>query len=221
MAADRRTTLRRLLYGLAAVLVGAAAAVTVWMFWPEISYTLGMRGPDSVLLAPATDFPSPELSSADTTIAAAGEEAGGPTTVAEEQQTAGIGTAAAPKTSKHLIIPKIGVSLGIYGGDGDRALKFGAYHHVSTSVPGGGREIVLAGHRTSKALALLYKLEKGDAITIDWNGTEYRYKVTKKYIASPTDKRILADSPTEVLRIYTCVPRWNGNKRLVVEALPD
>ena len=196
----------------AVVLALAAAVVAVWYFWPNIMWGLG-------LVQETT--PHHTGSQESTSTADPNDELGGEVSAEEEKVGSKIGSKNAPPTDDYLVIPRIGVDIGIYGGaDGEKGITYGVYHHLSTAAPGGGREIVLAGHRVSRALALLYKLEKGDDIYVDWGGTDFHYVVTKKYAVAPTDERILANSTTETLRVYTCLPRYKGNKRVVIEATP-
>lgn len=124
-------------------------------------------------------------------------------------------------TDNRLVIPRIAVDVPVLEGDPDRALSLGVYHHPETGLPGEADGNVLAGHRNRRALALLSRLKTGDPVLLYWNGVEYVYRVKRQYVTTPDDAEVLAPSSTEELRMYTCLPRWLGNKRTVVVAVPD
>lgn len=122
---------------------------------------------------------------------------------------------------KRLVIPRIAVNVPILRGNPNRALSLGVYHHPETGDPGEEDAIVFAGHRNRRALALLSRLKAGDPVLVYWNGVEHIYRVERMYTTLPTDLDVLAPSDHEELRLYTCLPRYLGNKRTVVIALPD
>jgi len=126
----------------------------------------------------------------------------------------------APEGSR-LVIPRIEVDVPILEGDPDRALSLGVYHHIETGDPGDADSIVLAGHRNRRALALLSRLDPGDPVLVYWKGSEHVYRVDRTFVVTPDDTRVLDPSSVEELRMYTCLPRFLGNKRTVVVATPS
>ncbi len=131
------------------------------------------------------------------------------------------GATARPPKGSRLVIPRIRVNARVYEGDPDRALTLGVYHHPETGEPGQADSVVLAGHRNRRALALLSRLDPGDPVLVYWNGGEHVYRVTRTFVARPDDPRVLEPASAEELRMYTCLPRFLGNKRTVVVALPE
>ncbi|MDP2401766.1 MAG: sortase [Actinomycetota bacterium] len=128
---------------------------------------------------------------------------------------------ARPPQETRLVIPRIGLNVQVYGGDPDRALTLGVYHHPETGEPGEADSIVLAGHRNRRALALLSRLDPGDPVLVYWSGREHVYRVTRTFVAEPDDPSVLEPASAEELRMYTCLPRFLGDKRTVVVALPE
>jgi sortase A len=122
-----------------------------------------------------------------------------------------------PKGNR-IVIPKISVDAQISGGDPDVALSQGVYHHVETAEPGQGDNIALAGHRERETFVLLYQLEKNDPVSVWWCGEEHTYRVTRVYEVLPDDPTVLQSTDEEQLTLYTCLPRFFGNKRTVVDA---
>jgi LPXTG-site transpeptidase (sortase) family protein len=120
-----------------------------------------------------------------------------------------------------VVIPKIGVDAQVMEGNPDVALAEGVYHHPDTAEPGEGDNIALAGHRNREAFVLLYQLREGDPVSLWWNGEEHLYRVTRNpYDVLPDNEEVLAPSDDELLTLYTCRPRFVGDKRTVVEAEP-
>lgn len=122
---------------------------------------------------------------------------------------------------RRLVIPRIAVDVPITQGNPDRALSLGVYHHPEGASPGEGSSTILAGHRNRRALALLSRLEKGDPVLVYWDGVEHIYRVDHSFVITPDNTSVLEPSDTEELRMYTCLPRFLGNKRTVVVALPE
>lgn len=124
-------------------------------------------------------------------------------------------------TDNRMVIPKIFVDGPIAAGDDKSALERGYWHRTS-SVPGGGSNIVISGHRNIWKWTLfdLDKMNTNDIITIYWAGKEYNYKVTRVFETDPGDIAIEAPTDSEQLTVYTCTPVLTAAKRLVVIAQP-
>ncbi len=106
-----------------------------------------------------------------------------------------------------------------------KTLKDGVAHYKGTSLPGAGGNVFIVGHSSNyfwirsdynDVFALLDKLNKGDKIVIDKNGTNYNYTVTEKKIVSPDDVSVLNNTNKEVLSLMTCWPVGTNINRLVV-----
>lgn len=123
-------------------------------------------------------------------------------------------------TESAIVIPRIGAVAPILEGSPATALDKGVYRHVETGRPGGGKNTTIAGHRESRAFALLSRLESGDAIIVYWEGVEYDYRVTDVSVTTPDDDSVLWEGASEALTLYTCVPRTEGDQRTVVRAVP-
>ena len=106
-----------------------------------------------------------------------------------------------------------------------KTLKDGVVHYKGTSLPGDGGNVFIVGHSSNyfwirsdynDVFALLDKLNKGDKIVINKNGTNYNYTVTEKKIVSPDDVSVLNNTNKEVLSLMTCWPVGTNINRLVV-----
>ncbi len=201
-----------------AALVSAMAAVgiLVWLYGADIAYVLGLVPTTNPYKSAFADAPSqppdPREQPARAVIATSGP-------IPKSQRMSPSAVGGIPK-GRRLVIPRLGVNVGVAGGDPERALSKGTYHHAGTADPGAGDNVVLAGHRNLGVFSLLYRLRAGDPIILYWAGKEHDYRVSKVFDVGPTDTRILEQSGQERLTLYTCRPREMGDKRTVVVALP-
>jgi LPXTG-site transpeptidase (sortase) family protein len=125
-----------------------------------------------------------------------------------------------------LIIPVIGVDVGIVEGSDDSSLNKGAWHRPGTGDPENGGNMVITGHRfqylppNNITFYHLDKVVEEDEIIVYWNEIEYDYVVVETFIVEPGDVEIEEDSAYHMLTLYTCTPLWTANKRLIVRAEP-
>jgi sortase A len=107
------------------------------------------------------------------------------------------------------------------------ALRDGVVHYGSTVNPGENGNTVILGHSSGQPWAkgnykfvftLLEKVKAGEAITVDYNGTRYTYKVTDTFVVKPSDASVLQNTSKPTLTLITCTPVGTSTNRLVVRA---
>jgi LPXTG-site transpeptidase (sortase) family protein len=186
------------LAAVAIALVVVAAAVLIWDADPVITGELALRraiwGPNATLAYPSRLYE---------------------------------GVAAmhpAYPSGNRIVIPTCGIDLAIVRAkSADAGLPYGAWLDPVGGVPGGGEPVVIAGHRISSRFAALHLVHDGDPIIVYWHGAELDYRVTSvRSIVAANGIDLQRDAPGngERLVLYTCLPRWMGNKRTVVTAAP-
>ena len=131
----------------------------------------------------------------------------------------GVSSAGIP-TDDRLVIPRIALDVPVFEGDASAALSKGLYHYPETAAPGESGNAVIAGHRIARAFSLLYRLEVGDEVIVYWRGEEHDYRVLSVREVGADATGILTRGDAEQLTLYTCTPRFLGNKRTVVVAEP-
>jgi LPXTG-site transpeptidase (sortase) family protein len=181
-------------------LLAAAVFVTMAANSDEIAYRLGLMDSGVTLAQPS------------------GEDAdrpGGSATLVRDS----LGDWAAQGSGRRVIIPRIGVSVPI-GDEEGLALRRGAWHQPGSARPGESGNVVLAGHRNRRVFTLLNKLEPGDVIIVRWGGKDREYRVASSRVVKPTSTAAIARAGKDRLTLYTCIPRYLGNKRTVVVAYP-
>ncbi len=134
-----------------------------------------------------------------------------------------------------IIIPKLGANAHVianvdpYDHEAyQQALSHGVAHARGTAFPGEHGNMFLFSHSSvnfyeatqyNAIFYLLYKLEKGDKISVWRQGKEYIYTIEEKKIALPSETSYLTQKTTErQLILMTCWPPGTNLKRLMVIA---
>ena len=119
-----------------------------------------------------------------------------------------------------LSIPKISLSIVVVEGTDADQLRSGPGHYPGTPLPGEAGNAAIAGHRTTY-LHPFYNLDAlvpGDAINVLTVQGLFVYHVTSSQAVDPSDVAVVAPTPTPMLTLTTCNPRYSASQRLVVQA---
>jgi LPXTG-site transpeptidase (sortase) family protein len=128
-----------------------------------------------------------------------------------------------------LIIPKIGLNVGVFYGS-EEVLDKGIWaKNVEIANPVDGGNFILSGHRFTMASTIeSTRLQSpllnadvvgvGDVIYLVWRGDSYKYTIVEKFTVSPTDIWIEADNFGDVLTLYTCTLGGENDGRVVFRA---
>jgi LPXTG-site transpeptidase (sortase) family protein len=124
-------------------------------------------------------------------------------------------------SSSRVTIPRIGINQRLVEGRTQSALTRGLWRQPTSATPGSPGASVIAGHRISRQFAKLGKAHKGDIVLLTYGRVKYKYRV-----ASVSTLKVGKKAPSfrtgskEQLILYTCLPRWQGDKRTVVVCTP-
>ena len=115
-----------------------------------------------------------------------------------------------------LRIPRIDVRQVVVQGTDRDDLSKGPGHYPTTGLPGEGRAIASAGHRTTWGAPFrhLDSLRRGDKVTL----CGIPYRITTVYVVNASAWQIL-DGHGERLILTTCHPVYSASHRLVVKAV--
>jgi sortase A len=83
-----------------------------------------------------------------------------------------------------------------------------------------GSNVCIAGHRTTYGAWFRHvdKLEEGDEILLDYDGTSYAYQVEKVFIVAKNDWSITEAVGYSALTLTSCHPLRSSKQRIVVRA---
>ncbi len=117
-------------------------------------------------------------------------------------------------------IPKISLDMAIVEGTDAEQLRSGPGHYPGTPLPGEQGNVAIAGHRTTYLHPFynLNELVPGDDIDILTVQGLFEYQVMSSQAVDPTDVAVVAPTPTPMLTLTTCNPRYSASQRLVVQA---
>lgn len=99
-------------------------------------------------------------------------------------------------------------------------LRRGPGHYPETALPGEGRTVAVAGHRTTylAPFRTLDRLRRGDRIAIRMPYGRFVYAVERTLIVEPTDTWVTRDIGRERLVLTACHPLYSAAQRIVVFA---
>lgn len=117
-------------------------------------------------------------------------------------------------------IPSIGVDFAVIQGTDEGDLAKGPGHYPTTALPGQGRTIGIAGHRTTYLAPFnqIDAIDVGDEITLEMPYADFTYKVSGTKIVDPTDVQIVDDVGSERLVLTACHPLYSAAQRYAVFA---
>jgi sortase A len=119
-----------------------------------------------------------------------------------------------------LEIAKLGVVYDVVQGTGTGDLERGPGHYASTGLPGQGRTIAIAGHRTTYLAPFrnLNELHRGDQIVLQMPYGSFTYVVQSQRIVSPNAWWITRNVGYERLVLSACNPLYSASQRIAVFA---
>lgn len=117
-------------------------------------------------------------------------------------------------------IPGTGINWVMLEGTDTDTLTRGPGHYPTTAVPGQGRTIGIAGHRTTYGAPFrnINQIEDGDEITLQMPYGTFRYEVTRTRIVEPSDVQIVRDIGRERIVLTACHPLYSAAQRYAVFA---
>jgi len=104
-----------------------------------------------------------------------------------------------------LTVARLGFSTIVVEGAEEGELSLGPGHIRGTSLPDGGGNVGVAGHRDT-FFRPLRLIRKDDTIQVTTHEGEYEYKVVSTEIVGPADIQVLYPTGRETLTLVTCYP---------------
>jgi len=121
-----------------------------------------------------------------------------------------------------LRVPALGLDAIVVNGTDAASLKRGPGRDPRTAMPGEGRLVYIAGHRTTYAapFAHIDRLQQGDRITLTTPYATFRYAVRDHRIVPSDALEVLRSRGREELVLQACHPRFFATHRYLVDAQP-
>jgi len=118
-------------------------------------------------------------------------------------------------------IPRIGVeSIVVHGTRWGADLSRGPGHYERTTVPGLGKTVGIAGHRTTFGAPFrkIDKIKAGDEITLEMPYASFRYRVFQHEIVDEKDWSVIRNRGFDTLMLSACHPLYGSSERWIVYA---
>jgi len=121
-----------------------------------------------------------------------------------------------------LRVPRLDLNLVVVNGTNASDLRRGPGRHEDTFMPGEGKIVYLAGHRTTYGAPFseINQLDVGDPITVELPYGSVEYRVTSHRIVDDNDLAVLKSHGREELVLQACHPRFFASQRYLVYARP-
>jgi sortase A len=121
-----------------------------------------------------------------------------------------------------LRVPKLGLNLVVVNGTASSDLRRGPGRHEETFMPGEGKLVYVAGHRTTYGAPFsdIDRLKPGDTISVELPYGSVEYRVASQRIVDDNDLSVLESRGREELVLQACHPRFFASQRLLVYARP-
>jgi sortase A len=97
-------------------------------------------------------------------------------------------------------------------------LSRGPGHYERTSLPGLGRTVGIAGHRTTFGAPFrkIDQLERGDAIVLELPYGTFRYRVFEHEIVDSDDWSVIRNRGFDTVMLSACHPLYSASQRWIV-----
>jgi sortase A len=113
-----------------------------------------------------------------------------------------------------------GLNMVFVQGTDESSLQLGPGHYPETAMPGQGRTVAIAGHRTTYLAPFRHidSMHPGDKITLKMPYGTFIYSVQKSEIVDPTDVGVVHDTGYERLVLSACNPVYSAAQRYIIYA---
>jgi sortase A len=125
------------------------------------------------------------------------------------------------KALGRLTVPRMGLrTVFVHGTRWGADLSQGPGHFPQTSLPGVGRTMAIAGHRTTFGAPFrdIDELRKGDPIKVELPYATFHYRVFADEIVDNEDWSIIRDRGFDTLVLSACHPLYSAKQRWIVYA---
>jgi sortase A len=113
-----------------------------------------------------------------------------------------------------------GLDMVFVQGTDESSLELGPGHYPETAMPGQGRTVAIAGHRTTYLAPFRHidSMKPRDKIYLKMPYATFTYNVQKTEIVDPGDVGIIHDTGYERLVLSACNPLYSASQRYIVFA---
>jgi sortase A len=117
-------------------------------------------------------------------------------------------------------VPRMGIDMVLVNGTDHDTLKKGPGRDARTAMPGEGKLVYIAGHRTTYLAPFSHidHLRKGDRVTLTMPYATFSYSISGHKIVAASDLSVLKSHGYEQLALQACHPRFFASHRYIAYA---
>jgi sortase A len=121
-----------------------------------------------------------------------------------------------------LRIPALGVGEIVVNGTDHGSLKRGPGRYIGSAMPGEGKLVYIAGHRTTYGapFSRIDRLHKGDRVSLELPYATIEYAITGSRVVPASQTSVLKSKGYEQLVLQACHPRFFASHRYLAYAKP-
>jgi sortase A len=121
-----------------------------------------------------------------------------------------------------IVVPRLHLNMILVDGTDEHSLEKGPGRDLRTYMPGEGRLVYVAGHRTTflAPFAHIERLRAGDRVFLRMPYATFVYWITRHRIVSADDTSVLRSPDHELLALQACHPRFFATHRYIAYAEP-
>jgi sortase A len=121
-----------------------------------------------------------------------------------------------------IVVPRLHLNMVLVDGTGESALEKGPGRDLRTYMPGEGRLVYIAGHRTTflAPFSHIERLRPADRVSLRMPYATFVYRITGHRIVEADDLSVLRSPRHELLELQACHPRFFATHRYVAYAVP-
>lgn len=121
-----------------------------------------------------------------------------------------------------LVVPRLKLNIVMVNGTDSASLKRGPGRDGRTFMPGEGKLVYIAGHRTTylAPFSAIDTMRPGDRVTLKMPYGTFEYAVTGHTIVDASDLSVLKSRGREQVALQACHPRFFATQRYIVWARP-
>ena len=149
-------------------------------------------------------------------------------TLAAERRTIALEAASYRRNSNEgdaigrIKVPRLGLNMILVNGTDHDTLQKGPGRDLRTFMPGQGKLIYIAGHRTTylAPFSHIESLRPGDLVTLELPYGTFVYRIVSHRIVASNDLSVLESHGREVVVLQACHPRFFATHRYLAYASP-
>jgi sortase A len=119
-----------------------------------------------------------------------------------------------------IAVPRLHLNMVVVDGTDEGSLEKGPGRDLRSFMPGEGRLVYIAGHRTTflAPFSHIERLKRGDRVTLQMPYATFVYRITRHRIVAADDLSVLRSHGREVVALQACHPRFFASHRYIAYA---